>query len=359
MCWAGTRRLVLMKVCGEPLSGICGKSCEGTIAMTEQKLLHLLKVGENEQIEFKASFDKEAIEALSAFANTNGGSILIGVNDRGVVQGVNLGKDTLQNWNNQIKQSCVPSILPESNVVTHNGKRVVILSIAEFPVKPISCKGKYYKRVNNSNHQMTITEISDLHLKTFNTSWDHYPDSHHTLGAISLDKVNDFIALSNQTRSYPIGDSPLTVLKKYELLKEYDQITNGCYLLFAESETMLTAIDLGRFSSETIIKDSLTIQSDLFNTVNAVLNFLQKHINKEYIISGEAQRIERWEYPMDALREIVINMIVHRDYMSSSESTIKFFDSHIEFYNPGNLLNRKSTRLNSSHTDISRMPSSA
>lgn len=49
------------------------------------------------------------------------------------------------------------------------------------------------------------------------------------------------------------------------------------------------------------------------------------------------QRVERWEYPMDALREIVINMIVHRDYTSPSESSIKIFDDHIEFYNPGQL----------------------
>jgi ATP-dependent DNA helicase RecG len=107
--------------------------------------------------------------------------------------------------------------------------------------------------------------------------------------------------------------------------------------LFVDSETMLTSIDLGRFTSETIIKDSLTVRSDLFSNVDAVLDFLLKHINKGYIISGKAQRTERWDYPMDALREIVINMIVHRDYTSSSEAIIKIFDDHIEFYNPGKL----------------------
>jgi|GEM_PF-3001709 len=100
---------------------------------------------------------------------------------------------------------------------------------------------------------------------------------------------------------------------------------------------MLTAIDLGRFASETIIKDSLTVRADLFSNVDAVLDFLLKHLNKGYIISGKAQRMERWDYPMDALREIVINMIVHRDYTSSSEAIIKIFDDHIEFYNPGKL----------------------
>ncbi len=185
---------------------------------------------------------------------------------------------------------------------------------------------------------MTITEIADLHLKTFNTSWDHYPDPRHTLAEISFDKVNEFITLANKNRSLPLDDPPLTVLRKYELLQGHDQITNACYLLFADAETMHTAVDLGRFSGETIIKDSLTFRSDIFSSVSNILEFLQKHINKEYVIYGAAQRTERWEYPLDALREIVINMIVHRDYTHASESVIKIFNDHIEFYNPGSLL---------------------
>ena len=180
------------------------KLADKSQTLAHQKLVQLLEAGENEQVEFKISFDREAIETLSAFANTTGGSVLIGADDSGAVKGVELGTETLQNWSNQIKQSCAPSIVPESSIITLSGKKIVVLSIPEYPIKPISCKGKYYKRVNNSNHQMAITEISDLHLKTFNTSWDHYPDPYHKLDVVSLDKVNNFISLSNKTRSYPL-----------------------------------------------------------------------------------------------------------------------------------------------------------
>lgn len=54
---------------------------------------------------------------------------------------------------------------------------------------------------------------------------------------------------------------------------------------------------------------------------------------------GYAQREERWEYPLEALRELVVNMIVHRNYMNSNDSVIKFFDDRIEFFNPGKLPN--------------------
>jgi ATP-dependent DNA helicase RecG len=57
----------------------------------------------------------------------------------------------------------------------------------------------------------------------------------------------------------------------------------------------------------------------------------------EFIITGNPQREERYDYPLDAIREIVINMIIHRDYRSSSGSIIKIYDDRIEFYNPGKL----------------------
>ena len=57
----------------------------------------------------------------------------------------------------------------------------------------------------------------------------------------------------------------------------------------------------------------------------------------EYIITGNPQREERYDYPLDAIREIVLNMIVHRDYRDSSDSIIKIFDDRIEFFNPGDL----------------------
>ncbi len=102
-------------------------------------------------------------------------------------------------------------------------------------------------------------------------------------------------------------------------------------------DSFISTIEIGRFASETIIKDSLTIRSDLIREVEMVLEFIRKHIDKTYIITGNAQREERWDYPLEALREIVVNMIVHRDYMSSNDSIVKIFDDRIEFFNPGKL----------------------
>lgn len=76
----------------------------------------------------------------------------------------------------------------------------------------------------------------------------------------------------------------------------------------------------------------------MFSQVDAIFSFIGKHIKKAYILTGKPQREERYDYPPESLREIVLNMIIHRDYSHSSDSIIKIFNEKIEFFNPGNLL---------------------
>ena len=305
--------------------------------MNEQIIREIANTGESETVELKAAFDQATIETLAAFANTRGGTVLVGITNAGKINGVQLGKETIQQWLNQIKANTFPALIPDAVTVTIDHKDVVIFTIEEFPVKPVSCRGKYLKRTQNANHQMTIHEISNMHLRSYQTSWDYYNDPQHEIEDISLEKVSKFIALSNRIRPYPILDDPMTVLKKFELTRGA-VITNGCYLLFAAEDSMMSTIEVGRFSHDTVIQDSTTIRSDLFSEVDMTLSFIRKHLNRSYVITGDKQREERWDYPLEALREIVVNMIVHRDYMDSSDSVIKIFDDRIEFFNPGPLM---------------------
>ena len=300
------------------------------------KLLADIQAGESETVELKSSFDKEVIETLVAFANTKGGKVFVGVTDTGELKGVQIGRETVQNWVNQVKLNTSTSIVPNVEVHEIKDKTVVVLDVSEYPIKPVACKGRYFKRVKNANHQLAISEVVNLHLQSCNTSWDSSLDDLHTEHDISLEKVRNFIDMANKVRAVPITDDPLTVLQKYELLRE-GRITRAAFFLFMAGESSLSTIELGRFQTETNIKDGARLKSDLFSAVDSVMAFIQKHINRVYIISGKPQRDERWEYPLDALREIVINAIIHRNYTSSSDSIIKIFDERIEVYNPGRL----------------------
>ncbi len=183
---------------------------------------------------------------------------------------------------------------------------------------------------------MSIDEISNEYLKTINSSWDYYPDPIHDIDTISIEKVKKFIKGIESRTKNEINISPLKFLEKIEILRD-SKLSFGAYLLFVKDFCLVSDIQIGRFKSEITIIDSITIQTDLFTEVEETMAFIKKHLMVEFIITGNPQHEERFDYPLDAIREIVVNMIVHRDYRDSSGSIIKIFDDHIKFYNPGKL----------------------
>lgn len=304
--------------------------------MTESQLFALINSGECEKLEFKTTFHKEVTETLVAFANSSGGTVLIGISNKQKIVGVELNDESVQNWINEIKSKTNFTIVPDVEIIVTNNKTVVALKIDEYPIKPVSIQGKHLKRIANSNHLMTVDEISNEHLRTLNSSWDFYKDPFHNLNDIDLEKVKKFIRKLEINTDSLITISPLEFLSKIELVRD-NQLTLGAYLLFAKDYCMISDIQIGRFKSETTIIDAISFNTDLFTEVEGVLDFIKKHLMVEYIITAAPERIERFNYPMEAIREIVINMIVHRDYRNSNGSVIKIFDNRIEFYNPGGL----------------------
>ena len=300
------------------------------------KIEELIKFGEGQNLEFKSNFNNELIESLVAFANTNGGKIIIGINQNSELTGVLVNSESIQNWINEIKQKTSPSIIPDVEIVPFKDKILVIFSVQEYPIKPVATRGKYFKRVANSNHLMQPEEIANEHLHTLNTSWDFYPDINHGIDSISLEKVKKFIYKFEQQKNTTIDYDPLGFLTKFEIIRN-QQLTFGGYLLFADNYCSISDIQAGRFKSESMIIDSISLNTDLFSEVDEIIAFIRKHLMVEYIITGEPRRTERFDYPTDAIREIVINMIVHRDYHDNGHSIIKIFDDRIEFFNPGKL----------------------
>jgi len=133
-------------------------------------------------------------------------------------------------------------------------------------------------------------------------------------------------------------NTPLEFLLKNELLLDGDKISNACYLMFCKDENLFSTVQMGHFASEIVIKDDVSNSGDIIGQIEEVMSFVRKHINKEIIISDkQIENIQRWQYPLDGIRELVLNMIIHRDYTSSSDSQIKIFPDRILFFNPGSL----------------------
>ena len=299
-------------------------------------LLSQISQGEGQTREFKSSFQKEVIASVVAFANAKGGKIFIGVSDSAEIIGIELQKESLQDWINQIKLNTSPSVIPDISAENIEGKTVVVIDVKEYPIKPVSYKNRYLLRRSNSNHAMSMEEISNEYLKTKNSSWDYYVDTTQGFDDISLKKVDKFIKRIEKNFDKSFDDNPMQVLQKYELVRD-DHITFGAYLLFVKDFCLISGIQAGRFKTPTDIIDSLSLNTDILTEIDELIIFIRKHLMVQYIITGNPQREERYDYPLDAIREIVLNMIVHRDYRDSSDSVIKIFDDRIEFFNPGDL----------------------
>src|SRR5690554_468469 len=100
---------------------------------------------ESEIVELKSTFQDEVIITLVAFANAKGGAVYVGVDDKGDVRGVSLGKETVQKWLNEIKVKTQPALIPEVDILDEQDRQVVVFSMPTYPIKPVSYKGKYYK----------------------------------------------------------------------------------------------------------------------------------------------------------------------------------------------------------------------
>ena len=233
----------------------------------------MIASGESETVEFKSGFNTEVIVTLNAFANTHGGTLLIGINDTGAIKGVELGSETLKSWLNEVKQKTYPSLIPDVYELDIENHHIIALYIQEYPIKPVAFQGRYYKRVKNSNHQLNVDEISTLHLQTFNSSWDYYTDAFHTVEDISTEKVQNVIDRL-KSRGLSIEYDHALFLKKKELIR-HDRLTHACFLLFANNNTVMTTIELGRFKTPTSIIDTHRLQTDVVSEVELVLDFIK------------------------------------------------------------------------------------
>ena len=93
-------------------------------------------------------------------------------------------------------QSTTPAVIPDITMVSMNDTQILVIDVKEYPLKPVSYKGKHYKRIKNSNHLMTPVEISDMYLKVLNLSWDAYEYPDETIESLDIIKINKFLQKS-------------------------------------------------------------------------------------------------------------------------------------------------------------------
>ncbi|MBI4641340.1 MAG: hypothetical protein HY731_11635, partial [Candidatus Tectomicrobia bacterium] len=137
-----------------------------------------------------------------------------------------------------------------------------------------------------------------------------------TLEHIDLKKVEKYIREANATGRRKIEESPAEVLEKLEFVKD-GKATWAAILTFGKEPQrplLQSAVHCGRFRMDkTQIIDDLMVETDLIDQVDEVMKFVTRSISVRYEFEGKPRRKEVWEYPLEALREAVVNAIVHRE----------------------------------------------
>ena len=309
-------------------------------------------------IEYKERVSEGLYKSISALSNTDGGCILIGVDDNKNVKGIDLSNGSQESIVNKIVDST--GIQPKVNVECIDGKNVLNIIVEKSSI-PIAYKNKYYKRVGNTTREANREELRKLLLK--DASWDSLTNN-FTIDDINVSTVAEFVGLAINKGRLSEEAKTLNVI---ELLTQLDLIidgkfTNGAILLFGKNPQSLlptACIRIGLFkgNDESIILSDKNIVGNLFEQIKGVDLALKMFTNMRAQIKG-FQREDIWDYPLTALREAALNAIIHKNYFDySSAIQIKVFGDNIWFYNSGDLFGGLTIdKLRESHTSKSRNP---
>ena len=174
-------------------------------------------------------------------------------------------------------------------------------------------------------------------MQSLGLSWDAYPAVGKTINDLDADAISRFIDRVNKSSRFRFSSADWKEnLQKLNFLTD-GKPTNAAYLLFGKGNVGYN-VHVGRFKTSTTIIDDKIFRGNLFSAAEWLMDYLLAQIKVAFEITGKpTQRTEIFEYPLMALREIVLNTLIHRDYMSSSDVQVKIFDQSIQFSSPGGL----------------------
>ena len=334
--------------------------------MPEKEIINPIKNSESEILELKESTGewKAIIKTISAFANTRGGAVVVGISDKGEITGVRIGKRTIEDLTNKIKENTDPKIFPGISVENINGESIILIKVEESLSKPLFAFDRAYKRVGKSTVRATSEEIRKMALEGKKIYWDELSCEEANLKDIDKEKVSGFLKEAKRERNLNIpADTPIDeALMRLNLLRD-GKPTNASILLFGKQPQkyfLQAEVRCVRFKGNEPIKpfiDMKVISEDIVDQVNKSLGFVLEHIPKAVWLAGKPQREERYQYPPDAIRETIVNAICHRNYEERGNIQIRIFDDYLEVWSPGELPKPLTPEdLKKTHKSIPRNP---
>lgn len=289
---------------------------------------------ENNVTEFKRTFVEDIKYAVVAFANTDGGTVYIGIDDNGDIRGIENIDDIMLRITNMIRDTIRPDVTMFVNMSVEeiDNKKIIVLNIQRGTARPYYlakkgvCPEGVYVRQGASSVPASETAILSMIKET---SGDRYEDARALNQELTFKKATEYFQKKNI-------DFSETQMRTLGIINKDSTYSNLGMLL---SDQCVHTIKIAVFegSKKTIFHDRKEITGSLLEQLEDASAYINQYNRTRSEFEG-LYRIDIRDYPAEALREALLNALVHRDYSISGSTLISIFDDRIEFLTLGGLI---------------------
>jgi ATP-dependent DNA helicase RecG len=296
---------------------------------------------ENQNIEWKESWNTDYFKWICGFANAQGGTLFIGIDDKGNTKHVLNAKKLLEDIPNQVRDFL--GLMPDVNLHTLNADDYLEIIVEPYPF-PISLRGKYYYRSGSTLQELKGAALAKFLLQRQGKRWDAVPMPNITVADLKNDTFEFFRKKAAKSKRLETEDLDCTnqeLLENLQLYLENEKmIKRAAILLFhPKPEKYVTGayIKIGFFESDDDLRFQDEVKGNLIDQAERSLDLLKSKYSQAIITYQDGNRSETFTFPEEAIREALYNAIVHKDYSSGIPIQISVYPNRLIFWNEGQL----------------------
>lgn len=292
-------------------------------------------MGENQNIEYKTSWRDEYLKWLCGFANAQGGTIYIGIDDAGNVVGVKNVKKLMEDIPNKIQSGL--GIVADVDKLSKDGKSYLKITVQSSSF-PISYHGEFHYRSGSTKQQLTGIALSEFIMQKTGVRWEDVTVDHVTVN--DLDDESFKIFRREALRNRRMTKAELNVSNE-ELLQKLHLMTGGklkrsAVLLFYKDPGLVqngSFVKVGKFDEKGRVVYHNDLDESLIVTASKVIDLIFRMYLKAKIRYVHDVRVEEYPFAREAIREAVYNAIAHNCYMYGAPIQIKIMEDAIVISN--------------------------